>query len=148
MTLVKTLCYTVMITWTACRLPYVVKNLTEEENMGIFRNHKRLNLSEQIARNEKELEMLESKPRLYEEDRNRIKDLAGLIARDKEKKEIIREKAIKKQKSSKGTTINSVSIGSSNIKKTGMVDSSVAIANRQESNKSQKTTKTKPKKKK
>ena len=115
---------------------------------GIFRNHKRLNLSEQIARNEKELEMLESKPRLYEEDRNRIKDLAGLIARDKEKKEIIREKAIKKQKSSKGTTINSVSIGSSNIKKTGMVDSSVAIANRQESNKSQKTTKTKPKKKK
>ena len=116
--------------------------------MGIFRNHKRLNLSEQIARNEKELEMLESKPRLYEEDRNRIKDLAGLIARDKEKKEIIKEKAIKKQKSSKGTTINSVSIGSSNIKKTGMVDSSVAIANRQESNKSQKTTKSKPKKKK
>lgn len=116
--------------------------------MGIFRNYQRLNLSEQIARNEKELEMLESKPRLYEEDRKRIKDLAGLIARDKEKKEIIKEKANKKQKSSNGTTINSVSIGSGNTKKTGIVESSVSIANKQASNKSQKTTKSKPKKKK
>ena len=40
MTLVKILCYTDMITWTACRLPYAIKNLTEEENMEVFEEGK------------------------------------------------------------------------------------------------------------
>ena len=114
--------------------------------MGIFRNHQRINLSENIARNEKELEMLESKSILYEEDRKRIKNLAGLIARDKEKKEIIKEKANKKQNSSSRTTINSFLIGSGNTKKTGVNDSQIAIANKQTSNNTQKTSKPKKKK--
>lgn len=46
------------------------------------------------------------------------------------------------------TRYSTVNVGSGNTKKTGMVESSVAIANRQASNKAKKTTNSKPKKKK
>ena len=96
-------------------------------------------------------------------EQQRVKDIENEIKRpEKEQKEYekhlknvgIRENRQKRYDASIKPTIDNstrystINFGSGNTKKTGMVESSISIANKQASNKSQKTTKSKPKKKK
>ena len=96
-------------------------------------------------------------------EKQRVQDIEnGVIRPKKEQKEFykhIKNVGIRENKQKRydaptkavidnSTRYSTVNVGSGNTKKTGMVESSVAIANKQVSNKSQKTTKSKPKKKK
>ena len=122
------------------------QKFTKERNMGFIKNF--------IAdRNAGKLNV----------ERQRVEDIKNEVKRPKkEQAELekhlksvgIRENRQKRYNTSMKPTVdnstryNTVNVGSGNTKKTGLNDSQVAIANKQASSKSQKTTKSKTKKKK
>lgn len=96
-------------------------------------------------------------------EQQRVEDIKNEVVRPKEQqaeleKNLMKVGIRKNRKARYNTTTkptidnstrySTVNVGSSNTKKTGMVDSSVAIANKQTSNKSKKTAKSKTKKRK
>ena len=98
-----------------------------------------------------------------EVDKHRVKDIENEVKRPKKEQTELDKRlmniGIRKNRQKRydastkpvidnSTRYNTFNVGSSNTKKTGMIESSVAIANKQVPNKSQKTTKSKPKKKK
>ncbi len=113
--------------------------------MNLFTRIRRVHSAKVSAELSTEKELIESGKYYDKEEKKRLIKISGQIAAKDESIKIDSENNSKPVYDHSKKYVN---IGSNNTKKTGMVESSVSIANRQASNKSQKTTKSKAKKKK